>query len=278
MTARIPESTIDKAENLYNSGKSLREISKLVGRGEEALRKHLKNRGIEIKKTSTGRVAPNAILNLPEDHICADYLQGNSENAISKTYGVSRGVIRRILKNHNIKIRSQSESETLKWSRMSIDQRENQVKKAHISARGRVKTDEEKRKTAISREINTPDWYIGCGEPEFKKWLDNEGIEYKYQKAVEFYNIDFLIDGIAVELTSFVGRNRLTRSDFMSRADILNKQGIKTLAVEFKNEAELISHAYDVINMANKLRSNHLDAYYVAYRLQFSEPDIRILA
>lgn len=278
MTAKVPESILDRAEELYKQGLSFREISEIVGRGDATLRKRLKERGVKIRKTSQGRSAPNAITELPEDHICVDYSQGNSENAIANHYKVSRSVIRRILEKNGVYIRTQSEAEKLKWSLMSDNQRAKQVEKAHASVLGTPRTDEAKRKVAIARELNTPDWYIGCGEPEFKEWLEAEGIEYQYQKAIEFYNIDFLIDGIAIELTSFVGRNRLTRTDFMKRALILKEQGIKTLAVEFKNEKELITHAYSVISMANKFRSGHFDAYYIAYRLQFDEPDIRILA
>lgn len=279
MTARIPESVLDRAEELYNRGLSLREISEVVGRSDDALRKRLKERGVAMRKTSQGRVSPNTIVDLPEDIIILNYKAGESENTISKRFLVSRNVIRRILNKHNVHIRSRSESEKLKWSRMTGEQKHNQVRKAHNAVTGTAKSDDAKRKLAITREAHTPEWYIGRGEVEFKKWLAQEGIDFKYQKAVEFYNIDFLINGVAVELTSFIGRNRLTRDDFMNRAKILHMNGIKTLAVEFRNEKELINHAHDVIDMVNRVKSEkYRDIHYVAYRLQFNEPDIRILA
>lgn len=279
MVAKTKPEIIDQAIILYESGDPLRVCGEKVGVNEETLRNHFKKRGVKMRITSQGQPNPKTITNLPENSICVAYTHGKSENHVANEYGVSRNVIRRILKKHNVHIRTQSEAEELKWSKMTNEQRESQVVKAHTAVRGVPRSDEAKRNLAISREQNTPDWYIGCGEPEFGEWLTNEGIQFDYQKAVEFYNIDFLINGIAVELTSFVGRNRLTRDDFMRRAEILKQQGIKTLAVEFRNAQELINHAYDVLNMVNKFKSGHYgDKHYIAYRLQFSEPDIRILA
>lgn len=278
MTKKISENIINQAIELYNQLNPLHVCAKHVGVNEETLRKHFKKHGVVMRKANKGGKAPNIIEDLPELHICDYYMGGESENSIANRFKVSRNVIRRILLKHGVQVRSQSQAESLKWSKMTNEQRANQVKKAHDAVTGKPKSDDAKRALAKTREVNIPDWYIGCGEPEFKEWLENEGIEYQYQKAVEFYNVDFLINGVAVELTSFVGRNRLSRDDFMRRAEILNDQGIKTLAVEFRNESELLSHAYDVINMVNKVKSNHFDAYYIAYRLQFNEPDIRVLA
>lgn len=279
MTARAPDEIINKAVELYTTGKSLREISEVLGFNENTISKHFKNRGFKTRKTSEGRQAPNKINNLPESQICQDYQKGESENSISKTYGVSRNVIRRILLKHNIQARNQSESEKVKWSRMSSEQRENQVRSAHQASKGIIRSDEAKRKVAASREANTPDWYIGCGEPEFKKWLTDKKIEFSYQKAVEFYNIDFLINNVAVELTSFVGRNKITKDDFMRRASILNDFGIKTLAVEFKDADSLIENADLILSIVEKISLGEYDpVHYMVYRLQDKSPRVLNLA
>ena len=240
MTAKIPKSIIDQAENLYISGMSLREVSESVGKSEDALRKHLKLRGVEMRKTSTGLKPKNTILDIPEDKICIDYAQGCSENLLSKQYGVSRNVIKRILRDNNIDRRNQSQSESLKWSQMSPKQREDQVKNCHIAIKGAARSDDTKHKIAISRQENTPDWYIGVGEREFKELLSLKLIDFEYQKPVLGYNLDFFIDGVAVELTSFTGRNSRVKKPQQVRAlNIFNAELIHTLAVEIQTKEDI---------------------------------------
>ena len=186
------------------------------------------------------RVAHNKITNLPEADIVKKYESGLSENKLSKEYLVSRKTIRRILCESGVHIRSQSEAELIKWSRMSNEQRLNQVKNCHSAVRGAAKTDETKHRIAVSRQRNTPDWYIGVGEKEFKEILSLNAIDFEYQKPVLGYNLDFFIDGVAVELTSFTGRNSRVKKPQQVRAfNIFNSDSIHTLAVEIETKSDI---------------------------------------
>lgn len=199
----------------------------------------------------------NVINNLPEIEIKSMYENGNSENKISNIFGVSRAVIRRILLKNNTKIRSQSEAELMKWSLMTNEQRSNQVKLCHASVRGMKKTEETKHKIAIARQRNTPDWYIGVGEREFKTILTLEGIEFEYQKPVLGYNLDFFMCGVAIELTSFTGRNSAKRKPQQTRAlNIFNEDKTHTLAVEIRDKDDIKKYHKEIVSVALELSNS----------------------
>lgn len=186
------------------------------------------------------RVAHNKITNLPEADIVKKYESGVSENKLSKEYLVSRKTIRRILRESGVHIRSQSEAELVKWSRMTSEQRANQVAKCHAAVLGFKKSEETKHEIAISRQRNTPDWYIGVGEKEFRNLLCLNSIDFEYQKPVLWYNLDFFINGVAVELTSFTGRNSRVKKPQQVRAfNIFNSDSIHTLAVEIETKNDI---------------------------------------
>lgn len=278
MTAKIPESTIDKAQSLYESGLPLREVSEIVGRSEEGLRKHFKIRGVKMNKGSSGRKPPNAITNLPDDHICADYIQGHSENALANHYKVSRSVIRRILIKNNVSMRNQSESEKMKWSQMSEKQRLNQVMSAHKACKGRVRGDEELEKMALSREMNFPEHYVGIGEPELKEWLTRSNIPFKYQKACLSYNLDFIIKNVNVELTAKMGRNNINNRYIFERATRVFGEGYKTLYVEFAGLDRMIGREELIINTVDDINNGlYGESHYILLRLMENTHTITIM-
>lgn len=278
MTAKIPENTLDMAEKMYASGKSLREISIYVGRSVNALSRGLKLRGVEIKKTTSGRIAHNTISSLPEHQICKDYQKGESENSIAKTYAVSRNVIRRILINSDVAIRNQSESERMKWSKMSNEQRANQVKLAHDACRGRVRSEKELEKMAISRSENFADWFVGVGEPELKSWFESNNIDFEYQKPCLSYNLDFVVKGVDLELTSSIGRNKASNDIIFNRAERIYSQGYKTLYVEFRGVDRLVSNAEFIIKLIDRInKGEYGEAHYILLRICEDRRDITIM-
>lgn len=254
MTAKTPESKIDQAQVMYTNGETLSEISKKINVSADVISKRLRQRGIEIRKTSQGRASANAITTLPEKDICDKYISGNSENSLAGDFGVSRTVIRRILTKNKIHIRSQSESEKMKWSRMSEDQRRNQVKNCHALSIGRIKEDKEKHNMALARERLLIGHYIGVGEIEFKEKLELEKIPFVFQKAVLGYNLDFLIYGVDVELTSFTGKNAHHKIKPKTRAvNIFKDKGFNTLAIEIRTDQDMIDNFDFIIDTIKEL-------------------------
>ena len=264
MTAKTPVEIIDQVFSLYDDGLSFNEISKIVGVGKETIRKHFKMNGCVARKTAQGRPSPNTINNLPEESICNDYMSGVSENELSKRHLTSRAVISRILKKNNVPRRNQSESEYLKWSQMTDEQRHNQVRACHTATIGRINTIEHREKIALARQANTPTHYIGVGEDRLKEILLLGNVEFEYQKPVLGYNLDFFVSNVAIELTSFTGRNSSVKKPQQKRAlNIFNHSGIHTLAVEITSEDDIdlfysqIMCAVSDLKLADKSHCNY---------------------
>lgn len=256
MARRLSDSLINNAIKLYSDGLSIAKISAALECSEEALRKRFKAIGVPVTKIGRYK-GRNAIL-LPSDEIISMYDGGKSENFIAKHFNVSRNVIRRYLVSNNANIRTQSQAEKLKWSQMTDEQRANQLKSAHSAAKGRTRTTIEKIKMALSREQSLAEHHIGIGEPEFREFLDKQGVNYIYQKAVDGYNIDFAIGNVAVEITSFTGRYRAGNPIQQKRIEHLFKRGYIVIAVEIDCAETLVHFAGEIlanINATNRLNS-----------------------
>ena len=78
--------------------------------------------------------------------IIKQFSNGKSVNEISKKFKIARNTINRILLRNNIRPRTQSEAETLKWSNMTEYQRKKQVQKAHEARRDQTDSIETKLK------------------------------------------------------------------------------------------------------------------------------------
>lgn len=279
MTAKTKPEIIDQAIILYESGDPLRVCGEKVGVNEETLRNHFKKRGVKMRITSQGQPNPKTITSLPEHHICKEYNTGVSENSIANLYGVSRNVIRRILLKHNMKARNQSESEKLKWSKMTDKQRESQVIKAHAAVRGRIRSDEELNKMAMSREQNYAEWLVGIGEPELKQWFQDQDISINYQKACLSYNLDFLVNNVDLEITGHIGRNKPTNLFIFERSRRIYEQGYKTLYVEFYGVDRLIDNAELIMSIIQEINEGvHGDAHYLLLRLYEDHHSLSVMA
>ena len=126
------------------------------------------------------------------------YLGGVSENAVAKHFGVSRAPIQRILAELGVQRRSQSESESLKWSQMTSAQRARQVAPAHRASTGRIRSLEEQCRTAQTRECRKT--HVSPLENALCRRLRKHGLKPIQQKAIGPYNCDLAIHPVAVEV------------------------------------------------------------------------------
>ena len=129
------------------------------------------------------------------ENLLKAYLDGESVNSISKRLRIGRHVINLWLERRGIHRRTRSEAELVKWSRMTKNERLNQVSKAHAAVRGVTRGDREMELRAIRRNRR-----IGAGEAELVEFLAERGVEVDAQRPVGRYNIDIAIDSVAVEV------------------------------------------------------------------------------
>lgn len=134
--------------------------------------------------------------NINVDNIINLYINGVSINQLSKKFGVSRDTITKRLISADIKLRTQSESETLKWSKMDETTRKRQVQKAHEACRGRYISTAEKILRAKSAYESA--FKKGEYEKEIVDKLREKGFDAVNQFNFGIYNIDIAIHGIPV--------------------------------------------------------------------------------
>lgn len=127
------------------------------------------------------------------------YISGVSVNKLSCEAGVSRSVIGRLLTENGVALRTQSESERVKWDRMSSEQRRRQVKAANIAVRGKTKTRGAKIRQALGKEK-----YLTNVSPVESVLADRltGSFSTTQQKAIGFYNVDIAVNipTVAVEI------------------------------------------------------------------------------
>lgn len=242
MTRKTDSSLINKSIQLVRDGFSVSTACKETGISISVLRRAIKQ--FEVKTPES--IAKEKLDSISKDMISM-YQNGESENSVAKHFNVSRNVVRRYIKEFEIKPRTQSEAEALKWSKMTEEQRNAQVKPAHDSVRGVKKTEAAKIALAKARERIKYNSLIGPGEIELVQLLNDRGIKNVHQKAIKFYNVDIAVGNIAVELTLDRSRYTSFNPKEIKRAKNLLECGYYTLAVQFDKESTLIACGDDII-------------------------------
>lgn len=251
MNPTIPESVILEAIERNKNGESFHAIARSMGYNSEAIRQ----RAVKLGHTAVRhKIKSWNKLNLPDDEVIALYAEGMSENELSKHYGCSRNAIRTVLISGGVKIRGASEAEQMKWSKMTPEQRLNQVRTCHESVTGVPMRREHRQKIALSRQNTDHAVRIGKGEREFEDLLIKQGIQYTTQKAVDIYNLDFLIDGIAVEITTYQNRYIRNVKRCIDRAqEIYDHSGYHMLGIEVENPQFIIDNFDCIIGLISEM-------------------------
>jgi very-short-patch-repair endonuclease len=214
----------------FESGRSRFDIAEELGVSAPLIYKKLKEWGVNTKRNRF--VDKEAVVKM--------YLDGHSENAVSKYFGISRIAVRPILTEAGVRIRNQSEAESLKWSKMTKKQRENQVRSAHRSVKGRTVTFEQRCKIALA--IEREQLQISKYEIQLADKLKEKGITPQHQKAIGPYNADLVVGSIVIEI--FGGNwhwtgHHLERTE--ERIRFLLNEGFDVLIIPASNVSPLTS-------------------------------------
>jgi very-short-patch-repair endonuclease len=137
------------------------------------------------------------------DNLVSRYIIGESIKKLAAEWRVDRNVIKKCLLENGVTVRNQSQSETIKWKRMSAETRSAQVLAAHKAARGSVRTVDQKIAHAISRERSWGN--ISLVECVVANHLTNLGYSVIQQKAIYIYNVDIAIKSARVVVEIFGG-------------------------------------------------------------------------
>ena len=136
--------------------------------------------------------------NLDVNKVLELYNHGVGVAGIAKRLGFTRTQMIRFFRIHNIHMRNAKEQQIERMKFSTPEQIAHLVDAAHKANKGRKFTVEEKERYAIGRykSKNVKSIY----ERIFIKTLDELNIKYEFQFPIGVYNVDFLIDGVIVEL------------------------------------------------------------------------------
>ena len=132
------------------------------------------------------------------------YLGGMSEKALADRFGCSRGPIRQRLLQAGVKPRGRSDAERAKWSAMKGN-RARVVQQCHAAwaaARGRQRSVEEKRRSAVTNFLRQT--RRGRHEDRLAAALKGLGLKATQQFPIDCYCIDVALEEsrLAVEVLS----------------------------------------------------------------------------
>jgi len=201
MTAKCSDINFNNAIKDYLTGDSAEVCATRWHTTEQRLSNALKAQGLfrgsaERRAIKGRKISINSgnKIALPSSDIVGRYIAGQSELELASSFGVSRSVIARILRESNILRHSSSEANTFRFQRMTSEQRKEIIKNAHNAIRGKPASHERMCKAAITREISG--FTRSETEIMLSNWLSQRGIVTIPQKAVDKYNIDLAIDSI----------------------------------------------------------------------------------
>jgi G:T-mismatch repair DNA endonuclease (very short patch repair protein) len=176
---------------------------------------------------------PRQRLDIDTTEVIRKYKQGTSLNKIAKQHNTDRGVIKRLLENVGVPIRTIKESSILHTSQLTADEKYRKTVAAHEVNKGKKHSETHRNKIALSREMSwersTSFLEIAIGD-----CLRNMGIEFVYQKAVGRYNIDIFIPSSNIGIEVFGGNWHATGrhlSRFEERSNYLFSKDISQVIV-----------------------------------------------
>jgi hypothetical protein len=143
------------------------------------------------------------------DNVIERYESGVSLNQLSKEVGIARITLTRRFESLGVNLRSQSDSERLKWSKMTETQRKRQVQKAHEASRGRLVSTAEKIKRAKSAYLNN--FKKGRHELELIELLRDFGYDAVSQLNFGIYNLDISVHGLPIAIEIQTSNHQLLR-------------------------------------------------------------------
>lgn len=206
LTAKNTSVDFDNLVKLYLNGESLDNLSRDFHTSVQFIKDTFAARGVKLRTNAEreaikiqkriARITANDPASFAD--IGPRYIAGESENALAKSYGVSRNVIRARLLKQGIEIRGYSAANLLKASKESPEERRANAAAAHEAVRGSTRSYESLVQAALTREgiVNRR----SHAEILLNTWFIERGVVFTPQKAIGKYSVDFGAYPVAVEI------------------------------------------------------------------------------
>lgn len=255
---------VDDAYRLYKSGKSLTEAARVIGTTFSILEYSFLQRGFALRtfaESQSNRFAreraewveqaPGTI-----GPLYARYLAGESPRSITGTMDKGRSLLRQF-KMLGWPTRGRSEANWISAAGRSAEERQRRVGAAHDASRGRVKTEEEGIKAALTRErLGIPG---SAYESTLYNMLAAKGLVFTRQKAIGQYSVDLASGTVAVETTigwNYSEASRAARHHRRTRYLLDLGWNVLVILIEQRRYHLLVEAADYVVSLVEFARAN----------------------
>ena len=252
-----------QVKELFESETPVARISAIVGVNECVIVSCLNDLGIRPRsREETKEVRVEAIREfrrnqrrLQYEKIKCLHKERNNPSQIAKKLGVQPEFVLRCFEELKIRAPTPSESNKLRMSKLTPEQRKNLTKKAHAARRRGIKSDRELFSKAVSKQRTGA--YIGAREVEVTKQLRARHLRCTPQFAWKRYNIDLMIDEhLAVEI--HIGGHPANASSALRKICDLRSSGISVLYLWFTSKSSNLSKLAieEIVTFHQLTRSN----------------------
>lgn len=245
---------IPDAAERYLAGESIEDIAKSCGVSPGPVRRIITQAGVMRSVTEAQRLRFGSPEFQPEE-VVRLYESGMSELAVSKSIGMSRDGVRRVLLAAGVKIRNRSEASYLRMSKLSKEERLVLAKAAHSSVRGVSHSEEQRAKVTLTRERLGS--CTGEEEKRFAELLIARGIAVVPQKAIGRYNVDLGITESSIAVEIFGGHWHAAgdhAARHRKRIDYLLDRGWLPIIVWVTTNYPIADRAVDYVVTVHKTR------------------------
>ena len=244
---------VDDLVRRYQTGERAHAIAVSIGCSYETVMRHLRSRdAVRTHKEAArlvqsdpvaraqliaARVASNKVTRRDDIDVvalAADYQSDMSLRTLARAYGCSAPTVRRILREHGVAIRDQSEAGLIRASHESQETRQHRFDGTRRTATGRPLSTDTLTAIALTKQ-DRQSQRIGVGEVEMTEALRCADLQPSPQHAIKRYNVDILAGGnVVVEIhTSPHGPHLAARSGgrIHRRIDELTNLGFNVVYV-----------------------------------------------
>ena len=198
MPRKLTPPDTDDLIRRYVGGDNLQTVAEALGVSAQYVSDRLKDAGIPRRPRGSGQPDRSGI---DMTAVIERFRAGESEQSIALSLGVARQTVRTRLLRAGIQPRTSSESQYLRNSRLSAEERARNADAAHDAVRGSTRTAEDLETRALGIERRGADWRNASpAEVMFAGMLRDAGLAVVNQKAVGPYNVDIATGTVAVEI------------------------------------------------------------------------------
>ena len=249
MPRKFTDALINDAIKRLSEGKMLKTVAEELGVCPDNLSIYVRKRGFAIQKHR--RIEDRTLV--PEDEVVSMYQSGISELAIARHFGCSRNVIRRRILRAGIVPRGGKEANKLRYRETTKEYRQALTRAAHEARRGEMPHNQ-RCHYASSRENTGNVSHFGPGEAELASLLEQRGLCFIRQKAIDIYNVDFAIGHVAVEVTLGTVKYRGGNTMSNKRLKKILECGYSPITIEFSSIPVLTTYLEDIVSAIDEAR------------------------